>query len=187
MLGAIGIPFVLATTFIAVVVASFAGTTLDTATRIQRYVFAELMHDCKLPALANRWVATAIVVLAAAGLAFATGADGKGALTLWPMFGAVNQLLAALALLVVTLYLRRRGGWAFVLTLGPCLFMLAITVWAMVHKEVEFVTKRVGENFSAVTKWVLIGVNGATLVLAMILAVEALLVIFRRSPPTEAA
>ena len=186
MMGAIGIPFVLSTTFIAVVVASFAGTTLDTATRIQRYVFAELMHDCKLPALANRWVATAIVVLGAAGLAFATGADGMGALTLWPMFGAVNQLLAALALLVVTLYLRRRGGWAFALTLGPCLFMLAITVWAMVHQEVEFATKPVSENFSAVTKWVLIGVNGVTLVLALIMAVEALLVIFQRSPPTEA-
>ena len=42
-------------------------------------------------------------------LAFATGANGAGALKLWPLFGAVNQTLAALSLIIVTLYLKSRS------------------------------------------------------------------------------
>ncbi len=53
---------------------------------------------------------TSIAVGSALILAFATGADGKGALKLWPLFGAVNQTLAALALIIITLYLKARGG-----------------------------------------------------------------------------
>ena len=52
---------------------------------------------------------TSIAVGSALILAFATGADGKGALELWPLFGAVNQTLAALALIIITLYLKARG------------------------------------------------------------------------------
>ncbi|MEJ2033554.1 MAG: carbon starvation CstA 5TM domain-containing protein, partial [Deltaproteobacteria bacterium] len=54
----------------------------------------------------------------------------KGAMALWPIFGAVNQLLASLALLAVTSYLLRAGKaiWA---TLPPMLFMIAVTGWAM--------------------------------------------------------
>jgi len=182
MLQALGIPTAIGITFIGVFIASFAGTTLDTATRIQRYVFAELVSDIKLPALANRWVATAVAVVAAGALAFATGADGKGALTLWPMFGAVNQLLAALALLVITIYLRRRGGWGFLLTLGPCLFMLVLTIWAMVSNEIGFITKQVADDYPAYMKWTLVVVNGATLLLAVAMAVEAMITLLRLTP-----
>ena len=187
ILAAIGIPTVIGVTFIGVFVASFAGTTLDTATRIQRYVFSELATSIRLPALANRWVATAIVVVAAGGLAFATGADGKGALTLWPMFGAVNQLLAALALLVVTIYLRRHGSWGFVLTLLPCLFMLTMTVWAMVSNELTFVARKVSDAFPAYQKWTLVGVNALTLLLAVVMTVEAFITLLSRQPRDERA
>ncbi|MHC4563273.1 MAG: carbon starvation CstA family protein [Planctomycetota bacterium] len=179
MLAAVGIPAAVGVTFIGVFVASFAGTTLDTATRIQRYVFSELATSIRLPALANRWVATAIVVVAAGALAFTAGASGTGALTLWPMFGAVNQLLAALALLVVTIYLRRRGSWGFVLTLLPCLFMLAMTVWAMVSNEISFITKDVSDTFPAYQKWTLTVVNALTLLLALAMAVEAFIILLR--------
>ena len=187
MLAKLGIPTAIGITFIGVFVASFAGTTLDTATRIQRYVFSELATSIRLPALANRWVATAIVVVAAGGLAFATGASGTGALTLWPMFGAMNQLLAALALLVVTIYLRRRGSWGFVLTLLPCLFMLVMTIWAMVGNEIGFVTKDVSDAFPAYQKWTLVLVNGLTLLLAAVMAVEAFITLLSRQAREDRA
>jgi len=164
MLETIGIPKVIGIIIMGVFIASFAGTTLDTATRIQRYVISELAAGFRVKALSNRWVATLIAVGTAGGLAFATGASGTGALTLWPMFGAINQLLAALALLLITIYLRRRGTWGYLLTLGPCLFMLVLTVWAMVVNEI---------NFVSAGNWLLVGVNGVTLLVALALALEA--------------
>jgi carbon starvation protein len=173
MIETLGIPKDYGLIIMGVFIASFAGTTLDTATRIQRYVIAELATDAGIRPLANRWVATGIAVISAGALAFATGADGKGALTLWPMFGAVNQLLAGLALLLITLYLRRRGGWGYLLTFLPCIFMLVITIWAMVSNEITFIT-------SARKQWVLIVINAATLLLAGGLLFEAGAVLFKR-------
>ncbi len=179
MLETIGVPKAVGLIIIGVFIASFAGTTLDTATRIQRYVVAELATDFKIKPLANRYVATAVAVVAAAALAFGTGASGKGALMLWPMFGAVNQLLAALALLLITLYLHRRGTLGYLLTLAPCLFMLVLTVWAMVWKEWEFIETPVSDAFPAYQKYALIGLNALTLVLALALVVECFIVIAR--------
>ncbi|MEA3367466.1 MAG: carbon starvation CstA 5TM domain-containing protein, partial [Planctomycetota bacterium] len=179
MLATIGVPKAIGLIIIGVFIASFAGTTLDTATRIQRYVVAELATDFKVKPLANRYMATAVAVVAAAALAFGTGASGKGALMLWPMFGAVNQLLAALALLLITIYLRRRGTWGYVLTLVPCLFMLVLTVWAMVWKEWEFIEKPISEAFPAYQKYALIGMNALTLLLALALVVECFITIAR--------
>ena len=56
-------------------------------------------------------------------LAFATGASGNGAMKLWPLFGAVNQTLAALALIVITLYLKARGGLKWMVAGIPAIFM----------------------------------------------------------------
>jgi carbon starvation protein len=108
MMGSLGIPQTLGFAIMGVFISSFAGTTLDSAVRIQRYVVGELAEDLKLPKLSNRWTATTIAVITAAALAFVNTQDGKitfganalGALRLWPLFGTVNQLLAALALLV---------------------------------------------------------------------------------------
>jgi carbon starvation protein len=124
MMGTLGLPQIVGITLMGVFIASFAGTTLDTSVRIQRYVVSELANDLRIPYLGNRWVATTFAVLTAAGLAFATGADGKGAMILWPLFGSANQLLASLALLVITLYLKRKGGLRFLITAVPCLVML---------------------------------------------------------------
>jgi len=142
MMGKLRLPESVGVTLMGVFIASFAGTTLDTSVRIQRYVVGELATDLRIRFLANRWAATTFVVLVAAGLAFATGASGTGAMKLWPLFGTSNQLLAALALLVVTLYLKRRGGFKFLVTAIPCLIMLVITNWAMVQNELIFLTKK---------------------------------------------
>jgi carbon starvation protein len=172
MMATIGIPRTLGTIIMGVFVASFAGTTLDTATRIQRYVITELSGDLKIRFLGGKYVATALAVGTAAFLAFATGADGNGALKLWPMFGAVNQLLAALVLIVITIYLKQRGGLWYLLTGIPALFMLIVTVWGVVENEVSFVS---GSN------WLLAFVNGAVLILSCWVMVEGVVVFTRGS------
>jgi len=172
MMGKLGMPEAVGITLMGVFIASFAGTTLDTSMRIQRYVISELATDLRIPFLANRWVATSFAVLTAAGLAFATGADGKGAMVLWPLFGSANQLLAALALLVVTLYLKRKGGTKFIITAVPCLIMLVITNWAMVKNEMAFINK---------ADWLLVIIGGGIFALALWMTIEALIAFF--NPP----
>ena len=165
VMGSFGLPETIGITLMGVFIASFAGTTLDTSTRIQRYVISELATDLKFRLLANRWSATTIAVLTAAALAFMTGADGKGAMALWPLFGTANQLLASLALLVVTFYLKRKGGLKFILTAIPCIIMLCITTWAMIERQVTFINGR---------QWHLVAVGISILVLALWMFVEAI-------------
>jgi len=165
MMGKLGLPETVGITLMGEFIASFAGTTLDTSVRIQRYVISELATDLRIPFLANRWVATSFAVLTAAGLAFATGADGTGAMILWPLFGTANQLLAALALLVITLYLKRKGGLKFLVTAVPCVIMLVITNWAMVKNEIGFINKG---------NWPLVIIGCGIFALALWMTVEAL-------------
>jgi len=136
LMGSYGIPLIIGSTIMAVFLVSFAGTTLDTATRIQRYVIGEFCKDLGANFLANRWVATFIAVFSAFLLAFAQK-GGKGALILWPLFGTVNQLLAGLALLVATVYLAKlkKPIW---FTALPMIFMLLMTGWAMVLNIQKF-------------------------------------------------
>ena len=179
MMAAVGIPKSLGTVIMGVFIASFAGTTLDTATRTQRYILSELFADLKIQKLSGRYVTTAIAVLTAAGLAFFTGADGGGALTLWPMFGAVNQLLAGLALIVVTIYLKERGGWYYLVSGIPCLFMVVMTTWAMLLNEGIFISQG---HYHLAT------INAFTLFLACWMVAEAAVKIFRplKETPTPA-
>ncbi len=130
MIESLGLPHGLTMAVMGVFVVSFAATTLDTATRLQRYVVGELGRAIRVPALTGKHPATMVAVATALLLAFHNG-SGKGALVLWPLFGATNQLLAGLALLVITVYLVRRGA-PVVYTLVPMVFMLAMTGWAMV-------------------------------------------------------
>ena len=142
MVAVMGIPKALGSVIMGVFIASFAGTTLDTATRIQRYIITEIFSGLKTgPArdlLTNKWAATLIAIVSAAFLAFSAGVDGKGALTLWPLFGAVNQLLAALGLLVATFYLKTKGGLKFLFTAVPAMIMFSLTFWAMICNEIQF-------------------------------------------------
>jgi len=156
-------------TLMGVFIASFAGTTLDTSVRIQRYVISELATDLGLPYLVNRWSATSLAVVTAAALAFVTGADGKGAMILWPLFGNANQLLAALALLVVTLYLKRRGGKKFLVTATPCLVMLIITTWSMIKNTEIFISQQ---------SWLLVTIGVGIFVLALWMTIEAVAAFF---------
>lgn len=112
-LSSIGMAHKLAIGVIAVLVACFAATTLDTATRLQRYVIQELGTTLKIPPLANKYGATFLAVALGTAVAMipasASAGPGTGGLILWPLFGATNQLLAGLAFLVLIFYLARRG------------------------------------------------------------------------------
>lgn len=141
MIESIGIPHNIAVVIMGVFVASFAGTTMDTATRIQRYVLTELFTGLNIQAFANRYFSTAVAVILAGLLAFSSGGDGKGALSLWPMFGSVNQILAALVLTVITIYLKQRGGLKWVVAGLPAAFMAGMTVWAIILNQYRYMDK----------------------------------------------
>jgi carbon starvation protein len=134
LLESIGIPQNIAIVIMGVFVASFAGTTLDTATRIQRYVLTEMFPKT----FKNRFFSTAVVVLAALALIFSTGANGKGALSLWPLFGAVNQILAALALIIISIYLKQKSAWTWLVSAVPAAFMFIMTLWAAILNQIDF-------------------------------------------------
>jgi carbon starvation protein len=174
MIAAIGLPKMFGLVIMGVFVASFAGTTLDTATRIQRYVIAELAGDLRLTFLTNRYTATVIAVGSALFLAFATGAGGKGALTLWPLFGAVNQTLAGLALIIITLYLKARGGLKWMIAGWPALFMAVMTIWALVMNQGKFGTQH---------NVLLQVINACILIVAIWIAIEGVVKFFTPSGP----
>ena len=176
IIGSLGIPKGIALVIMGVFVASFAGTTLDTATRIQRYVISELCASIKLEVLANRYVATVIAVGSALLLAFATGAGGAGALALWPLFGATNQTLAALALIIITLYLQTKGGAKWAIAGIPALFMSIMTIWAVIFNQV---------NFLSAHNMLLTLINICVLIVAIWIVVEGIVKFF--SPTAQAA
>ncbi|MDP6722593.1 MAG: carbon starvation CstA 5TM domain-containing protein, partial [Pirellulaceae bacterium] len=132
-LSAIGIPLKLGVSIVAVLVACFAATTLDTATRLQRYVIQELATTLRVTPLANKYVATGVAVGLGGALAMMPGPNsgpGSGGLILWPLFGAVNQLLAGLAFMVTVFYLWRRKK-PMMFALIPMVIMLILPAWAM--------------------------------------------------------
>ncbi len=134
-LSTLGIPLKMGVAIMAVLVASFAATTLDTATRLQRYVIHEIAQTANIRPLMNRYIATAFALVVAAAVALLQGASGPGSggLTLWPLFGATNQLLAGLAFMVIVFYLLRRNKpiWFALL---PMIVMLVMPAWAMLHQ-----------------------------------------------------
>ena len=198
-LQALGIAPAVAIALMGVLVASFAGTTLDTACRLQRYVVQELAATlggkvgesnarqgapfAPLAWLQNKHGATifAIVIAAAmaavppAGKAWSLASAGKGGLLLWPLFGATNQLLAGLSFLVITFYLWRRGRAIWFLAI-PMIFMLIMPVWAMTYQLWEapgwLLTAREGFPDHK-PNYLLGGIGLATIALEIWMIVEA--------------
>ena len=159
----IGIPQGLAVTFAAVVVISFAATTMDTGVRLQRYIISELGAEYGVKLAQNRWIATTLAVSSCALLAL--GVDrGAGGMRLWPLFGTTNQLTGAMSLLVISLFLfsLKRRIWV---TVMPLAFLLVMTTWAMVINMIGYWTSET---------WLLFGVGGAIFVLVLWLVFEAL-------------
>jgi carbon starvation protein len=110
-----------------ITIKTFIMTTLDSATRIGRYVGEELFSEI-IPGkfFRSRFVSTTIIIIFAALLAL--GPWGK----IWPVFGAANQLVAALTLIVVTVLLVKLGKPSRY-TLYPAIFMLLTTISALIY------------------------------------------------------
>ena len=154
--GSLGIPVETAKTLMAVIVIAFAATSLDTGARIQRLVIAELAASYGLKRLTNRFTASAVGISAALLLAVTQG-GGTGGLALWPLFGTTNQLVASVTLLVVSIWLQRRGR-PVIYTVIPMLAVAAVTVWAMTGNLMDYYS-----NFDEL--W-LLAISG-TLILAL--------------------
>jgi carbon starvation protein len=165
-LTAIGIPFQLGVAIIAVLVASFAATTLDTATRLQRYVIQELGTTMHIVPLRGKYVATVVAVVTGGAIAMVPGptGPGSGGLILWPLFGATNQLLAGLAFLVLVFYLARRK-LPFWFAALPAVMMLILPGWAMLDQ--------IFYDFWPNRCWLLLGLGTVILVLQGWIALEA--------------
>jgi carbon starvation protein len=174
---AVGVPEQMARTLIAVVVVSFALTTLDSATRLLRYNLEEIGTTLRFRPLGNRYVSSTAAVAAIAFFAFYRIEGRSAGLALWQLFGSTNQLLAGLALLTVSLYLlqRRRPSLPYLI---PMVFMMVTTLVAMGIKLV---------SFAKTGNLTLLVIGGAISLIALWLVVEAVLAVRRysRTPAVE--
>ncbi len=124
----IGLPIAFGTVFGILMVEGFVITTLDTAVRLNRYLFEELWGVIfkEVPALLkNFWFNSAL----SAGLMFYLGYTNAYTV-IWPIFGSANQLLAALVLITVSVWLASRGK-KFSFTMIPAVFMMVTTLMAL--------------------------------------------------------
>jgi carbon starvation protein len=171
-LGTLGIPLRLGIAIIAVLVASFAATTLDTATRLQRYVIQELAGGLRLRPLTNKYAATAFALVLGGGMAMIPGPKGvgTGGLILWPLFGATNQLLAGLAFLVIVFYLWRRNQPIWFAAIPLCI-MVIMPAWALGWNLFHPVSGWVAQS-----KHLLVVIGLATMGLQLWMVVEAVMV-----------
>lgn len=169
--------------FGAMAFSTFVFDTLDVATRLGRYILEELLD----------WRTRAASVAATAAtltlpLLFIVTADapqpGKPAtyMQFWTLFGASNQLLAALTLLGVTVWLRRSGRPCW-FALGPTVFVMAITVWALGHLAWnDLAAVRAPDGGLALARLVNGLVSLVLLGLAALLVVEAVVAVRGAAP-----
>ena len=133
-----GVSAGIAETLLATMVVLFAGTTMDSGVRLQRYIIQEWGDIYDLPILRNGIAATLVAVGACLLLAFgAGGTSGTGGMIIWPLFGSTNQILAGMTLLVLTVMLIKLGRPAYY-TMIPMLFVLTMSFLAGLVTLVQF-------------------------------------------------
>jgi len=174
--GRLHIPRAMIFNFALMAFATFVADTLDVATRLGRYVFQEIVN---WPSRAGRYAATVVTLAIPCSIfaVFRTMVDAKGVpqptwKVFWPIFGTSNQLLAALTLLSVTVWLAKSGS-KWLLTAVPMLFMLAVTLTALAMNLLGWF-KGFGTG-QAFTVHVLGVVALVLFLLALFLVVEAVL------------
>ena len=164
-LSSLGIPMELAQAFIALVAVSFALTSLDSGTRLLRYNIEEISNSVGVGVLGQRHVASTLAVVFIGFFAFYEIEGQPVGLALWSLFGSTNQVLGALTLLAITIYLRQKGR-NYLYTLLPMAFMLTVTIVAMVLD--------IGKYWSG-GQLLLWGVAASIFVLSAWLVVEAVI------------
>ena len=173
----LGIPLHYGTMLGLLALSTFLLTTLDTCTRLARYVLQEFFRWDNAKGWV-RWTATTLTLILPAAMAFMTYTTPAGQVipvwrAIWPVFGATNQLLAGLALLAVTVWLKRTGrSWQFVGL--PMVFMVGMTLTATVLLV-----------FSASTAFPVRVVSAFLLVLGILMVVEAYRALRKPNVPLE--
>ncbi|MCX5589697.1 carbon starvation CstA family protein [Alcaligenes endophyticus] len=160
-----GISTEISATMLTVMAALFAGTTMDTGLRLQRYIFQEWGEIYDVKWLGKAFPATALSVITCLILAFgAGGASGSGGLIIWPLFGTTNQLLAGLTLLVIAVMLVRQKSPTIYIT-APLTFVLVMTLAALLLQLKEFYLKQ---------NWFLLGLDIIVLIAAILVTLECI-------------
>ena len=168
-----GLPVQLATVFMTMCVSALALTSLDSVARIGRMSFQELFYGdtidtSKMPAwqkvLTNKYFATVITLFF--GYLLTLG----GYNNVWPLFGSANQLLAALVLIAISVFLKTTGrtGWTLY---APMFIMLAVTFTALIQKTIALVTNMVNGQATLL-------VDGLQFIVAILLMILGVLVAF---------
>ena len=168
-----GIPVQVATVFMTMCVSALALTSLDSVARIGRMSFQELFYGdttdtSKMPGwqkvLTNKYFATIITLFF--GYLLTLG----GYNNIWPLFGSANQLLAALVLIALAVFLKTTGrtGWTLYI---PMFVMLAVTFTALIQKTIALVSNIAGGQATFL-------VDGLQFIVAMLLMVLGVLVAF---------
>jgi carbon starvation protein len=122
-------------TLLTMMAVLFAGTTMDTGVRLQRYIVQEWGDIYGIRLFRNPHIATAVAVGACLTLAFAAGEgpDLTGGMALWPLFGTTNQLLAGLTLLVISVILVKHQR-PIKYTIIPMAFVTAVALLAAIYQ-----------------------------------------------------
>lgn len=169
----LGVPVQVATVFMTMCVSALALTSLDSVARIGRMSFQELFYgestDPKqmTPAqrvLTNKYFATVITLFF--GYLLTLG----GYSNVWPLFGSANQLLAAMVLIALAVFLKTTGrtGWTLYI---PMFVMLAVTFTALVQKTIALVANIAAHNATFL-------VDGLQLIVALLLMILGVLVAY---------
>jgi len=165
----LGLPDNIAETLLAVMGILFAATTMDAGVRLQRYIIQEWGQIYNIPALTGRGLSTLVAVGACLLLAFGAGGGGGGGLIIWPLFGTSNQLLGALTLMVMTVFLTKLGRATWV-TIVPLSFLIIMTIPALMIQLRDFY--RLGN-------WLLIVMDLLILVASILVALEGMAAVGR--------
>ena len=173
----IGLDPTLSATMLTVMAALFAGTTMDTGVRLQRYIFQEWGQIYHIESFKTGWIATLLAVGTCVLLAFgAGGLSGSGGMLIWPLFGTTNQLMAGLTLLVVSVMLLKSGRSVWY-TLLPMAFLLIVSIIALLLQL---------KSFYLDGKWLLVVLDIIILACSIFVSLECVAVLKRAWPKKKA-
>ncbi|GIX04112.1 MAG: carbon starvation protein A [Planctomycetaceae bacterium] len=187
----LGIPAAWAVSFALMAFTTFVYDTLDVCTRLGRYIIQELIgrHD-----RVGRWIGTLVTAGVPVFFVMQTLHDAQGQVVplwrvFWALFGASNQLLAALTLLGVTVWLWKTTGawWVWLVTGLPTLWMYTMSTWALA-RMIQGLLRELSTRPSVPSvTYILLAVSSLLVMLALFMLVEASTILWPRrqgSPPT---
>jgi carbon starvation protein len=169
-----GIPTLASNTIITLAISAFALTSLDSVARIGRLSFQELFMDSSTDeehmgflqrVLTDKYVATIITLL------FGYMLSVNGYANIWPLFGSANQLVSALALCAIAIFLKKTSKKGSMIWI-PMFFMLGVTFTALVQIIIVRFTRLGSGNFKLLS-------DGMQLVFAILLVGLGLVIAFK--------